>query len=476
MKKAFSNSLAPFCLILLTAIATGVLDYFTPMMGDDMSKWLDMGGDSESFPDRRLVSFLGAQYFGCNGRVFDALGPVITNLLPRCLTSALIGLMTGFFFLCLCLAAGVMKPGRAASACVLTVVSLLVLPWWDSMFMRVCHFNYVWASAFVLLFIYKWFREDTNKYLLFILGALAGCFHEQNGFSLVLVFGLYIILTRGYKRYLFPYLGLCLGALITVATPAIWNRNAEFIADGSRLEMLWTTFPLLLFLVFLTVVIFLKGGRLSAIVRSGKYLVLLFVAVVSSVVALYSTIPGRTGWLAESCSLAALGFLCTASNLKITRAWAVAFISMCFLIVATHFAVSIYWQKKMYGEYQQAVELYRASGSGVVYMDYTSRMEVSPLTLYRVKGLPDGDDIYLLNVFRRYYGPEKPLTLIDSEFEVADSLPGDVRLLSNCVSDTIMVIGSGSERVVTPFVDDAITRYVIEPLTVDPGDKWHKVE
>ncbi|MDE6535842.1 MAG: hypothetical protein K2K82_07535 [Muribaculaceae bacterium] len=476
MKKVFHKSLAPLCLILLIAIATGVLDYFTPMMGDDMSKWLYMGGDSESFPDRRVISFLGAQYFGCNGRVFDALGPVITNLLPRCLTSMLMGLMTGFFFLCLCLAGGVMRARRAALACGVIVVSLLVLPWWDSMFMRVCHFNYVWASAFVLLFIYKWFREDTNKYLLFILGALAGCFHEQNGFSLVVVFGLYILLTRGYKRYLFPYVGLCLGALVTVATPAIWSRNADFLVDGSRLEMLWTTFPVLLFLVFLTVVILLKGGRLSAIVRSGKYIVLLSVAVVSSFVALYSTIPGRTGWLAESCSLAALGLLCTSSNFKITRAWAVASVSLCFLIVATHFAVSIYWQKKMYGEYQQAVELYTESDNGVVHMDYTSRLEVSPLTLYRVKGLTDGDDTHLLRVFQRHYGPEKPLILIDSEFEVAEAMPADARGLTNCISDTIMVVGNGPVRVVTPFFEGEGTRYLIQPLIVDPGDQWHKVE
>lgn len=476
MKKSLRLNIAPLCLILLIALATGVLDFFTPLMGDDMGKWLEMGGDSESFPDRRAISFLGAQYFNCNGRVFDALGPLLTNVLPRFAASALMGLMTGFFFYCLCLVAGLLRSARSRVACGILTVSLLVLPWWDSMFMRVCHFNYVWAAAFVLLFVYKWFQEDANRYLLFILGALAGCFHEQNAVSLVAVFGIYMLITRSFRRYLLPYAGLCLGSVITVATPAIWHRNSEFIADGSPIEMLWTTFPVLIFVIILTLILLLTRNRLFSVVRSDKYIVLLAIAVVSSLISCYSTIPGRTGWLAESCALALLGLLCGEMKVSVSPTVGRLFVGLCFLIVATHFAVSIYWQKKMYDEYSRAVELYQASADGVVRMDYTSRLEVSPLTLYRVKGLPDGDDRYLHSVFSGYYGPEKQLILIDSQFEVTESLPEDVRLVYNSISDTIMISGNGMERVITPFVEGTETRYLIEPLVVDPGDNWHKVE
>ena len=115
--KKLTDCRTPLGLIVIIALATALLDYFTPLMGDDMAKWTAMGADrTESFPERQAISFIGAQYFGCNGRVFDAFGPLIVNLLPPVLASALMGLMTGLFFYVMCLAADVFRPGRVTLA------------------------------------------------------------------------------------------------------------------------------------------------------------------------------------------------------------------------------------------------------------------------------------------------------------------------------------------------------------------------
>ena len=34
---------------------------------------------------------------------------------------------------------------------------------------------------------------------------------------------------------------------------------------------------------------------------------------------------------------------------------------------------------------------------------------------------------------------------------------------------------AGKTLVINPFNENGATRYQIEPLIVDPGDKWHKV-
>ena len=480
--KKLTDCRTPLGLIVIIALATALLDYFTPLMGDDMAKWIAMGADrTESFPERQAISFIGAQYFGCNGRVFDAFGPLIVNLLPPVLASALMGLMTGLFFYVMCLAADVFRRGRVTLACGFITVSMFTLPWWDSMFLRVCHFNYIWGSAFAILFIYVWFRDLHPKkfglLLLFLLGIMAGCFHEQIGVALTAYFGLYVVIKRCRRPRLVSFAGLCLGTLITLASPSIWNRNSEFIQDAPRGELLLTTLPLVVILIIITAALYLGNSRLKAVVKSERYVAYLTIAVFSSAIAIYSSVPGRTGWLAESCALVALTMLCEAIDFKLSRRAAYCLIPVFYCLILAHFSTAIYWQYRMNREYDEAIDLFRNSDSGIVKMDYTNRLEPSPLTLYRVKGLPDGDDRYLKSVFQGHYGPGKTLTLITPESVVTDSLPRDFSLLSGTSHDTIMVCTSpaGQTLVINPFNENGATRYKIEPLIVDPGDKWHKV-
>lgn len=481
MKPKYLPHWAPLSLIIIIAIGTGVLDYFTPLMGDDMSKWLAMGGDDSAFPDRRAISFLAAQYFGCNGRIFDALGPLITNLLPHVLASALIGFMTGLFFYALCLSAGVLREGRATLACGLIAVALFTLPWWDSMFMRVCHFNYIWATTFALFFVHAWFSElNPGKWTLFglfILGGMAGCFHEQIGVAMTAYFGLYVIIKRCWDWHLVPFAGLCIGTLLTIASPAIWIRNSEFIQDATRVEMLYTTLPWVIIALVVIAIISLTHNKLQALLGGDKLRAYIIIAVFSSAIALYSTTPGRTGWLPESFALVVLAMLCEGLNVNLKRGVSVMLISLCVLSTSAHFAVSICWQKKMYREYEHAIGLYRESTDGIVRMEYTDRFDVSPLTLYRVKGLPDVDDTHLLRVFSNHYGHGEPLFLIDSKCDVSASLPENYSLIYNTISDTLMVVQTASgQTIISPFLENGVTLYRLEPMVVDPGDHWHPVE
>lgn len=482
MKKTSWLPWAPLLLITIIAICTGILDYFTPLMGDDMAKWIAMGGNDSSFPDRQAISFLAAQYFDCNGRIFDALGPLITNLLPGFAASALIGMMTGLYFYALCLSAGVLKKGKTTIACGLICVAMFTLPWWDSMFMRVCNFNYIWATAFALLFVNAWFSNlrpgKCRLFGLFVLGGLAGCMHEQIGVALTAFFGLYVIVRRYRDWHMILFAGLCIGTLLTIASPAIWIRNSEFMPDSSRVEMLMSTLPLVVVMLVVMIVLQLTSNRFHALLVDDRLRAYAIIAVLCSVIALYSTIPGRTGWLPESFALVVLTMLCEETRFKIKWSGSFVLISICFLSIFTHLAVSIYWQAKMCHEYDLAIEMYRNSNSGVVNMDYTDRLEVSPLTLYRVKGLPDADDTYLLRIFSDHYGHGIPMLLIDSKTEISDTILTDYTLIHNTIPDTLMVdrFPSGETRIITPFRENGIEKYRLCPLVVDPGDHWYLVK
>ncbi len=479
-----SSSAVPLSLILIIAVGTGLLDWFTPMMGDDLSKWIAMGASGDSFPDRQVLSFLAGHYFGCNGRVFDALGPLITNLLPSPLDSILMGVMCGLFFYLLCLSAKVFEYGRNTLACGLVTVALFTLPWWDSMFHRVCNFNYVWGTAFALLYVRTYFRYlDPGRYSwiwLFILGGVAGCFHEQISVAMVAYFGLDIIFRKRRDWHLVLFGGLCAGTLITVCTPNMWLRNAQFVADSPRSELLFNTLPLVIVLLAVLLIMLLKPSRRPSLTRmlAGEFGAYLAIALLTAAVALYSTIPGRTGWLPESFSLVCLTLLCEKSKTHLKRGVAGILIALCFVAVILHFGVSVFWQRKMQMEYAQAIELFNRSEDGVVRMDVTDRYDVPFLTLFRVKGLPDADDTHLQTVFDRYYGHGKKLLLLDDRSEVMKSMPAHTSRIYNMISDTLTVTPSsdGDWNVITPFEERGETFYRVSPFVRDPGDHWHKAD
>ncbi|MDE6265774.1 MAG: hypothetical protein K2M07_00290 [Muribaculaceae bacterium] len=476
-------SRAPYILILFITIGSFMLDSFTPMMGDDMSKWIDMGGPSDCFLDHHALSFLAGHYMGCNGRIFDGLGPLLLNLLPGFVASVLIGLMNGLFFYAMTRSAGVMKRGAFAS--LLITVALFTLPWWDSMFLRVCQINYLWGTIFALLFVKVWFSDIQRGKLmyagLFILGTLAGCFHEQIGVAMTAYFGIRILLTRCRDIRLWMFAGLCSGTLLTLASPAIWQRNTVFLADYSRLGIVLNTLPwvAVLFIITLTLALIPVTRKLLNPLLKSEFGAYLIIALFCSAITIYSTTPGRTGWLPESFSLVALVILLTSFGWHISRIQQIIFTGICLIAVSAHFYTSVKCQYQMWNEYNEAVDNYRHSTDGNVrMMSYTQRTDVPILTLYRVKGLPDSDDIYLKRIFNQYYGKgmSKPLTLIETHTEISDTLPEPFTLIYNSVPDTIMVMDTPEGRkVITPFQENGSQKYLLERMVVDPGDNWHSV-
>lgn len=476
-------NISPYLLILIIIVGSSLLDSFTPLMGDDLAKWIEMGGPSGSFPDRRVISFLAGHYVGCNGRIFDGLGPVMLNLMPGIISTVLIGLMNGLFFYALSLSAGVMKRGAFAS--LLITVALFTLPWWDSMFLRVCQINYVWGTTFALLFVKIWFSNIRGgkpvDAALFTLGILGGCFHEQIGVAMTAYFAIRILLTRCRDRRLWLFAGLCFGTLLTLASPALWHRNSDFMLDASRPELLLTTLPWVVIITVITITLTLipVTRRLVAPLLKTEFGAYFFIALLCSAITIYSTTPGRTGWLPESFSLVALVLLLTTFGWQMSRLQHATVSLLCLIAVTAHFVESVRCQYRMWQEYNDAVDIYRNSDDGIVrMMSYTSRTDVPLLTLYRVKGLPDSDDTYLKRTFSHFYGngKVKPLTLIETHSEISDTIPESFYLIHNTVPDTIMIMDTPSGRkVITPFSENGNQKYLIEPMVVDPGDNWHNV-
>lgn len=480
--------------VLTVAAGSFALDFFTPAMGDDLSKWANLGLDEYTHPDHATLKFIKGQYFGCNGRLLDALGPAFINLLPRFVASLVMAFMAAFYFKMIAVCSDTWRRGRVTATWLVTLATLAAMPWWDYMLLRVCQFNYLWATVFCLLFIHTYYYDSGKKILwLLFTGFMAGACHEQSGVAMGAVFA--VVAVKEWRnhtldgRRLWLLAALFAGALFTVASPAIHHRAEEQATDATFIHQLVVTLPLLLLLLAIIVVACISRAGRSRLrsLATTPWAVYVAVAVAGGLISVYSTIPGRTGWLSESMALVAIVLLIPGRDRMLTRRVAVAASTAMAIVVAAHYAVAASWQQRMGREYDEVVELFKVSPTGTVYCDITLDNSVPVIALNRVKGVPDADDMYLHLVISQAYGADKRLVVVPTAF--AGGLPAGTDSIAcgrytlyrhrpattaytDCTHSLIEVTGDG--RVLTTFVDnDSTTLHLASPLVIDPGDTWH---
>lgn len=406
-------------------------------MGDDLVFWTHLGLTDYTYPNRSTLSFIAAHILGCNGRVFDYMGPVVINLMPRTIAAIIMGCMAGLFFYSILFVSNLPRRGYISLSILLIGTSLAITPWWDSMFMRVCQFNYLWGTTFCLLttglFIkYQQITSKKNKILrigLFTLGVMAGCAHEQTGVAMCGAFFLYLIYHKRYRLLSLQQkslsYGLIFGTFLTVGAPSIWLRAASDSLRQDFSLLLITTLPSLLFLVILIFCLSMfKQSRqfLKNVFADGSVQILFLASIFAGIIAIYSGIPGRTGLFSEICALVILTKMIITSGLKTNKVFGYIISILCYLFIILHLAISIHEQHELYDEYKDVRAAYSESEDGIVFYDFTSRYNGSPLTLRRVKGVPDADDTWLLHALQIAYKPDgQEPTILPTAF--SDLLP-----------------------------------------------------
>ncbi len=499
--KIMNKSILPLALMLtVIAVGSGVLDYFVPVMGDDLMFRNTLGLDGYTYPDRSTLSFILGHYTGCNGRFFDFMGPVVLNLFTRAVSSAVMGCMVALFF-CSVIRLACIQPRRHIAFCSLVMlITLAVMPWWDAMFLRVCQFNYMWGTAFCLLFIYSFFRDRSKNVsvcrllLLFMLGFFAGSSHEQTGVALSLTMAVWIVTVDGRRsvnlRRKYLMAGLLAGTLFVTASPALWDRTGESVPGEPIPSILITTYPVLLLLygiVMLSVTTPRGRACLSALFHS-DWIVIAVSATAAALIGLVSGIPGRTGFYSEACAVIAIARMVQGYGWHFGKSRAVnaTVYIVSLTLITMHFAVSIQWQRIMHRESEEVRQAYIASSDGIVCHDTTDRLDVPFLTLYRVKGVADADDVWNLHAVETAYGrPGKTPAVIPSGFggylgSFTDSISiGQVTLYTArprhmvITADDLMLqyYPGPSPRVVTPVLrSDGREIWIATPRVRDPGD------
>lgn len=511
--KKFLQKYTVWFTLLFIAVCSAILDYYLPAMGDDLGFWRTLGLENYTCPDKSTILFIGRHILACNGRIFDYMGPVVINLLPRAGAAAVMGAMMGLYFYSLVLSLKVPKQGgHLAFTLGILAVAVVAMPWWDSMWLRVCQFNYAWATTFCLLFIYLFFRQEGSTRgnatasasvenqgptaaghpsgwmlcLLFILGVCAGGTHEQTGVAMSGAFILWGLWRKQYKRLSHKQItmsaGLFFGTLLPLVTPAFWRRLGSETISDDPIHLIETTFPIFVVLVIILVCLTIsyRGRQYLRRAIDNENAILIMAATAAAAIGMWSGVPGRTGWFVESASLVVLGRMALAANFTTNKVVATPAGCLAILFIVVHYTMTIPSQLRAFDEYMQVKELYAASSDGVIYYDYTPRYDFPFMTLNRVKGVPDADDGWLRQMIAEAYGSkEQPLVVVPTAFRghlplTVDSLtignttayrnyPPAVEIMRDSVP---LQQWHGIQRVVEPLPEG----WLATELVIDPGD------
>lgn len=491
MKKFLAPKVVVLTLLFI-AVCSAVLDYYLPAMGDDLRFWHFLGLEDYHYPDRLTLKFIGGHVVGCNGRIFDYVGPIIINMLPRLVAAIVMGSMMGLYFYTVLLSAKIPRQSNYTAFTLLMLgATLAAMPWWDAMWLRVCQFNYTWATTAGLLFVYWFFRPNTESkkltlILLFALGIAAGGLHEQVGVSLCGAFFIWLVLGKGYKQLSAirktMVIGLFIGVLFPLGSPAFWDRVGSDSIPDDTIHLIETTIPVFvaLLLVILCCCVNAKGRNYLRRSLTDQYLILLLAATFASCIAVWSGIPGRTGWFVESAALVILARMAVKANITTNKVMGSAAGCLALLFIVSHYVFTIQGQRRAYDEYTAMRELYLASEDGIVYYDYTGRYDFPFMAFNRIKGVPDSDDRWNRFVLGEAYRKEDmPLRILPAKFAGQLPIEGDSLTIGTTTvyksrpenvemtADTLLLQPwQGGLRV----VEQIPYGWVATELVLDPGD------
>ena len=460
--------------------------YFTPYSGDDWVYFGAYSGYKSVCHNAWEWLKLGfGHWLGTNGR-FANIGLTPLLLLPKWLLAGLCGMAaymmyskTVFFI-----------DEKKSLPVTVIVVTILVtaLPWWDSMMVFDCEFNYVFSSAMCLTAVNLLFKTPGNR-LRYILSAafcfVAGMMHEAASMPLLCGVAVYIYFggKRPDNRLLWSFAA---GTFIVTFSPGIWLRASHLSEPDDILPLLLLKSDALSLLLAGGIFYSLLREKMRVEVKKYSSSIICIFAVaslVSMAMSGVSGIVGRSGWFAEIYALIVITYFAKEYLLKIPK----VVYTLPALTVLVHVSMVVYGQRSAGIEYAEFDRKYLNSKSGIVFIDYTRDDERSAFLLNKVRGVPDPDDTYLLKTYAEHYSETSPKPIVlpsDAKKYLEAGLNETVVLKSGDILSTVcpklsevrddglmLCEKDGVQMVVQEFCYDGKQYYHISKRILDPGDR-----
>jgi len=376
------NELLPWIAIIMGAIALLINDIEMPLVGDDFRYAI-------YDPSRQdLIHAMGGIYLHCNARFGDLTNYIWLTISPRIITSAICAGMFILMYMVLFRLSG-LRASRPLSRSLLTLLSCVVLPLSDCLYLFVVQFNYLWAMAISGMTLWLIISRDMHSqwWIMFApVAAIAGFTHEIVGIPLLL--GTLAWLRYVNRRHLtlpkkLVLAALFIGCLISISSPGSYNRlhsstSAEYPEIGIIVLNTFKSGYIALILIADTLLLLaFRRATLRSLCHS-SWLPLAIISVTSLTFAAVAGIYGRSGWATQFFGLAALArqYSMTCKPLNIHQAYSTAAVTALSLALTFMWGAVIYWQDIVNREMQECVDAYEAAPGSTITIQYHDKASI----------------------------------------------------------------------------------------------------
>lgn len=431
--------------------------------------------------------YIAQHWLSTNGRIANLIAPLMLNYIPHWALLLLNAAITALMFVAVINLACTQRVGITARLLLISILAY-TLPWWDSMLLFDCSFNYVWATTFGLFAIYAILNHRCNNILLAIFAFLAAGMHEAMGVPLSCGLIAYLLFTRAHKSLStlqrLPILAFFAGSAFVFLSRGLWSRFGAIqeVNDPMPLLVLKSDFFVIALIILVIVAYITDRQRLIKAIHS-PWIIFAVAALASCTFSAVSGIVGRSGWFAQIYALIAIYLWADTYNWHISRPSAITLTLIMAIPLTIHYIEFTRYQITSGTQLAQSIQQYTNSPDGIVYGDYLGDPDKPWWTLHKTRGVPDADDNWVLATITQCYGnPSRPLTILPTALRTLDPRTITTTLTpvgANFVTTTIpqgttpqmRYTHAGTQYVVVPFTRDNITLYLITPLDLDPGDR-----
>ena len=398
--------------------------WFTPYNGDDLA-YLSPFKAYKASPSTNPLTWdliwndLYVIYRGL-ARIANLTFPLTLVVMPKWLTNLCTAIL---WSISLRYVINLAKANKLSVRILVLSLIMLFLPWYCEIFEIAPTINYIWTTAFNLLFL-RLFFKNRNRGILYCVGMallsfIAGGMHE--GCSVPLIFGLgmyYLPKIRQVSRLQWIMtISYILGICLIFSTPGIWGRNAahsKIIFSFSEYLLSLTLYqPITLaFAVFTLLISLTTRGRqvLKELVRSTwiVYVLSLFGAVA---IQIHVAGTGRCLWFPQIFAAMALAMLLDKFLTKESPIMLAVAMVLC-VITLLNLSYSLCWTKIMRDDFEAIKTQYVKSDDGKVFHDFKTYDDVPLITLEKAGPFIMHTQLSYYE-FCGYYGcREKPLILV----------------------------------------------------------------
>ena len=419
-----------YAILIFIGIAYAIMGFYMPALGDDLGFYYSFENQNDCW--YALPRSMYRHWIWNNARMADMITPIGLYVMPLWLRALTYGIMTSTFFYIItkfCIV-NIKNTHKQYFYSIIIIAIIAFTFRWDAIWMEYCAtYNYVWSSVFVLLALMLILKHNPTLNSWYWWLSIPFCFiatamHEAAGLPMAVGMIVWLCISGFFNKQnvvgKLMILAFICGGIFTITSPASYSRVGSMLQPEPVIDMLLFSAGYVVLLIIAIAALFIWNRSLLKSLVQSEWLIFVIAAMCSTCFMLLSQYGGRTGWFAQVFALIALFQIISRLNLAISPKFKLRLGFILSICIIFHSSALVSWQIKVGTEAERAIELYKSSSDGIIFMDYLNEPQLPWYLLNKTHGVPDDDDTYYRYRISKHYGNGKNLVILPTATENLD--------------------------------------------------------